>query len=517
MQSDILLLTAAGTDTGLLLEFLDGYAVTRSHDAREATLLCEQKDIYLVLVEAELDTTSGIDWFGTIRTGHPHLNGLLIGNPVEEGLLRRALEAGFSGIIETPVRGEQLRSQVERAMALVRLQEENTRLRTLVPLYSLGEKFLQSASEKEVLDSLLNVVVEQTGAAQVSVMLFDEEESCLRIAACRGMDEALARSIRILPGDQIAGWVYARGRPVLLNRENQDDSIFAPLLKRPDIVAAISFPLKVRDRVLGVLNISRTESGAPYTEADIEMLAVICSQATMALENVRATRLMAEKVRMRTLFEQYVAPEVADLLIASDANLLDLGEIRDVTVLFADIRNFTALVQHMELTELRSFLNAFFQIFTDAIFQHRGTVDKFMGDAVLAVFGAPILLENACLSAVQTALAIRNRFGGLRAQWASRCSEFDNVDLGIGITRGEMFLGNVGSSRRLDYTVIGSQVNIAQRLAAESTACQIYVTDTVRREIEPHVAVEHTGFLRLRGVDRKIGVHAVRGDRDAVA
>ena len=95
MQSDILLLTAAGTDTGLLLESLDGYAVTPCHDAREATLLCEQKDIYLALVEAELDATSGIDWFGATRTEHPHLSGLLIGNTVGGGLLRRAVDAGF--------------------------------------------------------------------------------------------------------------------------------------------------------------------------------------------------------------------------------------------------------------------------------------------------------------------------------------------------------------------------------------------------------------------------------------
>ncbi|WP_456384818.1 adenylate/guanylate cyclase domain-containing protein [Desulfolithobacter sp.] len=512
MQSDILLLTAGGTDTGHFLEFLDGYAVTRCHDVRKAALLCEQKEIYLALVEAELDATSGIDWFGSIRVRHPHLSGLLIGNPADAGLLRRALDVGFSGIIETPVHGEQLRAQVERAMALVRLQEENTRLRTLVPLYSLGEQFLSSASEDEVLDSLLNVVEEQTGAVRISVMLFDEEESCLKIVACRGMDEELARSIRIRSGDQISGWVYARDRPVLLNREDQEESVFAPLLKRPDISTAISFPLKVRDRVLGVLNISRTGSGAPYTEADIEMLAVICSQAAMALDSVRASRIMAEKVRVRTLFEQYVAPEVAELLIASDSNLLDLGEIRDVTVLFADIRNFTGLVQHLDLTELRTFLNAFFQIFTDAIFQYRGTVDKFMGDAVLAIFGAPILLENASLNAIRTALAIKRRFGALRARWACRCSEFENVDLGIGITRGEMFLGNVGSSRRLDYTVIGSQVNIAQRLAAESTACQIYVTDSVRREIKQQVAVEQAGFIRLRGVDEEIGVYAVKGD-----
>ena len=169
------------------------------------------------------------------------------------------------------------------------------------------------------------------------------------------------------------------------------------------------------------------------------------------------------------------------------------------------------MVQQLPLDVLRNFLNEFFQLFTDAIFQHRGTVDKFMGDAVLALFGAPIELDNANLRAVETAVAICERFAELKQRWQNQDQFFSTIDLGIALTCGNMFLGNVGSSRRLDYTVIGTEVNIAQRLAAKSSSCRIYITDAVRRDLqEDQVALTDMGEIELRGVKHPVRAFTVR-------
>ncbi len=510
MKIPVLLLTS---DTGhghRIASILDSYDVVTCRQAAEADLLCRQHTVSLLIVTQSLAEGSGIEAFTGLRAEMPELAGLLLADRVDRELLTRALDAGFSGVMELPPEPGRLKERVERLMRAATLQEENTRLRTLLPLYSLGEQFLASSTEEEILDGLLDAVVEQTGATHVSVMLYDPDEACLRIAAARGMDQDLVHSIRLQPGDQIAGWVFAQGKPVILNRDTQDQSIFAPLLKRPEITSAISFPLVMRGKILGVLNISQTDGDTRFSEADIEMLGVVCGQAAMALENVRAIMAVEQNTRMRTLFEQYVSPEVAELLIASDANLMGLGEIKEVTVLFADIRNFTRLVQHLQLAELRAFLNEFFQLFTETIFHYRGTVDKFMGDAVLAVFGAPIELDNANLTAVRAALAIRKRFEELRLRWAHHGEDFRTIDLGIAITCGRVFLGNVGSAQRLDYTVIGNQVNIAQRLAAESSSCEIYITEPVRAAIRQKVEVEELGEMGLRGVEKKIPVFSVQ-------
>ena len=509
MKQPILLIAEETTYSTRIRLLLDGYEIFQCETVADGVLLCRQHTIYLILVAENVGGRGGCEVFNELRRQCPTVSGLLLAETEDNRLLRQAIDAGICGLVELPLDAEQLNTRVAGAMESVTLREENTRLRTLLPLYSLGEQFLSAVSEKEVLDNLLDEVVQQTGAGQVSVMLFDAAEACLRIAAARGMDKDLVESIRLQPGDQIAGWVFQEGKPVILNRDTQQKTLFAPLLKRTEITSAISFPLTVRGNILGVLNISRVAEGSFFSEADNEMLGIICGQAALALENVRSLEVAKNTTRMQTLFEQYVAPEVAEILLASDVDIMGVGEIKEVTVLFADIRNFTNLVQHLELSDLRIFLNEFFKIFTDTIFQNQGTVDKFMGDAVLAVFGAPVEQENANLAAVRTALVIRDRFESLRIRWAEYSEDFLTVDLGIAVTCGQMYLGNVGSARRLDYTVIGTPVNIAQRLAAESSRSRIYLTDPVRQDVCSQIETDEVGNVSLRGVEDKVRVFSV--------
>ncbi len=510
MKPSILFITKTNEYIATFREALQGYNITTCVSDKQALEIFNTQDISLVIIDEILTSTSGCALFGKLREKKPWLAGIILTENANEALLRQLYEIGFSGFLEKPVSAKDLLERVNMALASTGLQEENTRLRTLIPLYSLGEQFLSSSTEREVLDGLLDVVVSQVGDSVVSVMLFDEVEGCLKIAAARGIDKNLITTIRVNPGDKISGWVFQKGKPVILNKDTQESSIFAPLLKRPEITSAISFPMMMRGRILGVLNVSHTSQEGRFSEADNEMLTIICSQASMALENVRSLKLLEEKTRMRTLFEQYVDPEVADILIASDSNLLELGEIKEATVLFADIRNSTSLVQRLELTELRSFLNEVFSLFTEEVFANRGTVDKFMGDAVLAIFGAPIELENSNLIAVETAQKIRYRFELLRQKYANNRDDFSGIGLGMGITSGKMFFGNVGSLQRFDYTVIGTEVNIAQRLASESLSYEIYITENVKKDIEHHMQVSQIGVKELRGIKGKIPVFSIR-------
>jgi adenylate cyclase len=138
-------------------------------------------------------------------------------------------------------------------------------------------------------------------------------------------------------------------------------------------------------------------------------------------------------------------------------------------------------------------------------------VDKFMGDAVLAIFGAPVALDNANLAAVETALAICERFSKLKQRWRRQDSFFATIDLGIGLSCGEIFLGNVGSARRLDYTVLGTEVNIAQRLAAKSSACTIFITEAVGRDVEENrFAITDMGEMALRGVLQPVRAFTIK-------
>lgn len=486
--------------------------------AHEAFSVCTHQPVRVILMGDDLAAGGGIEIFDNLRDPRPELLGfLIVDKDAAVTLCPAAMESGFSGLFSLPLDPDQMRNKVSKAMEAAAMREENARLRALLPLYGLGENFMSSTNQHDVLESLLNVIGDQTAADSLSVMLYDKEEGVLRIAASRGIPEEMIDKIKIKPGDKIAGRVFEERKPVILNQETQNDSRFADLLKRPEIVSAVSFPMIVRDKILGVLNVSYTDGDIRFADSDIEILGIFSTQAALAVENVHAFESVAQEARLQALLEQYVAPEVAEVLIASDADLVTgLGEVKEATVLFADIRNFTGMVQELPLAVLRDFLNEFFQLFTETIFEYRGTVDKFMGDAVLAVFGALIELDNASFTAIETALAIRERFAELREEWQRRDAFFASLDLGFGITRGEMFMGNVGSARRLDYTVIGTDVNISQRLASNATSSSIYITDKVRSDVkrgrvDQQVRLKDVGKMTLKGVQYTVPTFSVLG------
>ncbi|MCW5212599.1 GAF domain-containing protein [Desulfobulbus sp. TB] len=517
MVPDILLIADEPKLCQQVIDILHEYEVDWCF-AYEALKICIHQPVRVVLVVQDLPGASGLELFDSLRVERPGLLGFLIVDRESAGsLCPAAMDSGFSGLFSPPLDPDQVCERIAKEMESAALREENARLRALLPLYGLGEHFMSSTSQHDVLESLLNVIGDQTAADSLSVMLYDENEGVLRIAASRGIPQEMIDKIRIKPGDKIAGRVFQERTAVILNQETQRDSRFADLLKRPEIVSAVSFPMIVRDKILGVLNVSYTDGDIRFADSDIEILGIFSTQAALAIENVHAFESVAQEARLQALLEQYVAPEVAEVLLASDAALTTgLGEVKDATVLFADIRNFTGMVQEIPLAVLRDFLNEFFQVFTETIFEYRGTVDKFMGDAVLAVFGALIELDNPSLTAIETALAIQKRFAVLKDEWQARDPFFTTIDLGFAVTRGEMFLGNVGSARRLDYTVIGTEVNIAQRLASKATSSRIYITDKVledikKKQTDKRVVVKDVGKMVLKGVQYSVPTFSVLG------
>jgi adenylate cyclase len=200
---------------------------------------------------------------------------------------------------------------------------------------------------------------------------------------------------------------------------------------------------------------------------------------------------------------------VARLLIDRGHQLLEIGTIQDLTVLFADIRNFTRLAQGLDLPTLRRFLNDFFNLLTMTVDQHQGTLDKFIGDGALVIFGAPVAQDNPADQAVTTGREILKRFTALREQYQEQNDVFDDIGLGIGISCGEMFIGNLGSAKRFDYTVIGAGVNVAQRLASQTEGDTVQITSDIGARLSIAFPVIKTETVKLRGFDELITVHQV--------
>lgn len=485
------------------------------HDVRcvasgeQAVLIAAQTHFDLAIVHERLEGMSGIEAFEMMRQANPALAGILVTAHANLDTVIDAMNNGFSKVCRKPIDVKEMIQAVTETLKVASLREDVTRMKTLLPLYDLGERFFAAETEEEVYEELAEAVMREVDVPYVSVMMFDVSSGKLKVVSYRGLKPEVVDHLEIKPGERIAGKVFQSSLPVILNRTSQNLSPYSKLLKRKDLSAAISFPIVSRGRVLGVLNISETREGTEFSEADIEMLSIITSQAMMALENVRFIREREENSRIRALLEQYVSPEVSHLLMERDQDLLEVGSVQELTVLFADIRNFTLLVQHLRPEQLRIFLNSFFELFAQIVFSCQGMLDKFMGDAALVIFGAPVKSDDPCTAAVTAATKIMSDFERLRVSWSGKDAIFAKVGLGIGISRGPMFLGNVGSSKRLDYTVIGTDVNIAQRLASETSSGQILITDRVCQNLKGKFPVRIDSNRWLRGMESEVTVYAI--------
>ncbi|MGI9538377.1 MAG: GAF domain-containing protein [Desulfocapsaceae bacterium] len=388
-------------------------------------------------------------------------------------------------------------------------EKESDRLRVLLPLYRFGSKLLKAETEEEICNLVGDTLQEQIGATSFSVMLLDETASCLRIVASRGIAEQVIDQVRVKPGERISGRVFDKRTPLIIDRSDNSPEDIKPLLTRKELSSSISFPLVSKKQSVGVINISQRDGDRRYNISDIELVSILAQLTVTALENIRLTREKQESARVRTLFEQYVSPDVARFLLDQGQQTVGGGTIQQLTVMFADIRNYTLLAQHLTLPALHEFLNDFFSMFTRVVYNNQGTLDKFMGDGALVIFGAPLAHQNPCEAALCTGKEAIAAFRTLRNSYVARDTIFAEIGLGIGISCGEMFLGNLGSKERFDYTVIGPDVNIAQRLASGTDGDRVFCTDTVLKDQKQKVTKIGSHTMELKGFTQPVMVHEI--------
>jgi adenylate cyclase len=207
-------------------------------------------------------------------------------------------------------------------------------------------------------------------------------------------------------------------------------------------------------------------------------------------------RLYEEKHLLRDTISRYVSPQMCSEIL-SNPDLLQLGgERRKVTVLFADIKGFTSLSEKMEPEKVVDVLNTFFTEMVELVFQHQGTLDKFLGDALMVEFGVPVAIPEAPARAVACALAMHRRLQEMRYLELTPIR-----GMRIGISTGEAIVGNIGSDKRMDFTVIGDVVNVAARLLehAKESEVDILLTEATFREVEGLYRFQTLPPVVLRG------------------
>lgn len=268
--------------------------------------------------------------------------------------------------------------------------------------------------------------------------------------------------------------------------------------------ATLIVPLIYEDRLSGFLSLGDKKSGKIYRREDINLLKTMANQGAVAIENAKRADQMKKEEGVRANLARYLSPQIVDQIIKKDVQVNLGGDKKVVTVLFSDIRNFTRISETLPPDQLVRLLNEYFTEMARIIFENHGSLDKYIGDAIVAVFGSLIALENPARTAVQAAIQMMKSLSSLNERWTSEYGFAINI--GIGINTGEVFLGNIGSPERMEFTVIGDTVNIASRFSGVARPGQILITKETLKCLDSEIQYRQLPPVEVKGKTGKLEV-----------
>jgi len=227
----------------------------------------------------------------------------------------------------------------------------------------------------------------------------------------------------------------------------------------------------------------------------------------VAIENAKLAERMQKEEVVRTNLARYLSPQIVDRIVQNNVQMNLGGDRKVVTVLFSDIRNFTTITESRPPDQLITILNEYFTSMAETIFEQQGSLDKYIGDAVVAVFGSLIPVENPARNAVAAAIAMMNRLPELNRRWEKRFGF--SMNIGIGVNTGEVFLGNIGSPERMEFTVIGDAVNVASRFSGLAKPGEILVTKETLAHLGADFMVREHPPAEVKGKSGKLEVFEI--------
>jgi class 3 adenylate cyclase len=365
-------------------------------------------------------------------------------------------------------------------------------------LYNISGKLSTCLDFNAVAKLVINEATKLIQADSASAMLLDEKTGNLEIIAALG--KAHDPQLILRPGVGIAGSVFQTGRAEILNDVESDPRF---VLSANPIRSLICAPLKTQNVVMGVLNIS---SGEPinYTAQDLKLAIALASQGASAIENalLHADKLRQERIKSN--LERYLSTQLVEAILEAKEDISLAPAKRDITLLFSDIRDFTTKCEELAPEAIVEYLNEYFTHMVEVIFSRGGTVNKFVGDMIVAMFGAPSRLVDSEKRAIETAIEMQKRIKTISVPWIRK-----NFITGIGIGGGEVVVGNVGSPQHMDYTAIGDKVNIASRLQSIAKGEQILVSRKIYEATQNLFEFKEVGFVHVKGKKKPIEVFEV--------
>src|SRR3954464_272899 len=391
--------------------------------------------------------------------GHTQL--LISANDVMTTVLRSKPEVG-------PARDKVLEALQRKANILAALYEMSKTLGSVFDLNAIFAKATDIIFRSTPADRVVALLAEGSNTDNL-------EDVKLVPIATRARDEKLeAHARRLTIGRTITRKVM-KDRVALLSQDAAADEQFAGVdsIVSQGVRSTICAPLVAETRVHGALYADRLDPFAAFKPDDLELISAVAAQTAIAVENARAHERLAREEVARANYSRFLPEYVVKQMLENPESFKLGGVSQTITILFADIRGFTRISEHAPPEKIVHLLNRYFSAMTDIIFAHGGTLDKYLGDGMMALFGAPTVTPKDAANAISAAVAMQRRMLSINDEL--RAEGYPEIGIGIGLHTGEAVVGYIGSERRSEYTAIGDTVNTASRLESNAKEGQVLV------------------------------------------
>src|SRR5262245_22675559 len=395
--------------------------------------------------------------------GHTQL--LISANDVMSTVLRSKDEVATS-----PQRNKVLETLQRKANILSALYEMSKTLGSVFDLNAIFEK-------------ATDIIFRSTPADRVVALIAEDgrEDANLTPIAMRARDNKLEAHARKLSIGRTITRKVMKERVALLSQDAASDEQFAGVdsIVSQGVRSTICAPLVAESRVHGALYADRLDPFAAFKPDDLELISAVAAQTAIAVENARAHERLAREEVARANYSRFLPEYVVKQMLENPESFKLGGVSQTITILFADIRGFTRISEHAQPERIVSLLNRYFSAMTDIIFAHGGTLDKYLGDGLMALFGAPTATPDDANNAINAAVAMQRRLLGINVELMNE--GLPEIGVGMGLHTGEVIVGYIGSDRRSEYTAIGDTVNTSQRLESNAKGGEILISDATAK------------------------------------
>jgi len=376
----------------------------------------------------------------------------------------------------------------------------------------LGQSLLQGLGNERNIHKLLNHISKEL------IRMLSADRCVILLVNHAGEFEAKAvQSMDTLNGpvsisQTVLKDVQSSKSAVLLSDISHSDELAqSSSLMLMGVQSVMCSPIIHHDKVIGAVQVDLRQGQGSFVKKDLQLLGGIVAYITMAVSNAGLSQKIEKEAKTQAQFERLLSPNIVRQLVAGRLKIGKAEELRHVTIMFADIRGFTSMSQKASPAAVVNMLNHYFERVVNIVFKYGGTVDKFIGDAIMVLFGAPIPMKKQEDAAVACALEIQS----MMKSWNKERLARKNIEIpvGIGINSGEVVVGSIGSSQTMQYTCVGNAVNIASRLTGIAKAGQIVASKATMAGVTLRSSCDKLPPADIKGIEGQVQayvVHAVQ-------